>query len=138
MLKASSDVDVRRVVYSSSSSAYGNAIKLPSKEDDPIDPISPYAMQKYYGEVCCKTFSKIYNLETVSLRYFNVYGERQNLDGAYALVMCVFARQKMNGEPLTIRGDGEQRRDFTHVKDIANANYLAMISKKLAVERLLT
>ncbi len=88
-------------------------------------------MQKYYGEVCCKTFSKIYNLETVSLRYFNVYGERQNLDGAYALVMCVFARQKMNGEPLTIRGDGEQRRDFTHVKDIANANYLAMISKKV-------
>ncbi|MEL1226162.1 MAG: NAD-dependent epimerase/dehydratase family protein, partial [Candidatus Neomarinimicrobiota bacterium] len=61
VLKASSDVDVRRVVYSSSSSAYGNAIKLPSKEDDPIDPISPYAMQKYYGEVCCKTFSKIYN-----------------------------------------------------------------------------
>lgn len=131
VLKASSDVGVRRVVYSSSSSAYGNAIKLPSKEDDPIDPISPYAMQKYYGEVCCKTFSKIYNLETVSLRYFNVYGERQNLDGAYALVMCVFARQKMNGEPLTIRGDGEQRRDFTHVKDIANANYLAMISDKV-------
>ena len=131
LLKACSDVKVKRVVYSSSSSAYGNTINLPSKENDPVDPISPYAMQKYYGEVCCKMFCKVYGIETVSLRYFNVYGERQNLEGAYALVMCVFARQKMNGEPLTIRGDGEQRRDFTHVKDIANANYLAMKSKKV-------
>ena len=88
-------------------------------------------MQKYYGEVCCRMFSQVYGVETVSLRYFNVYGERQNLDGAYALVMCVFAKQRMNNEPLTIRGDGEQRRDFTHVYDIANANYLAMNSSKV-------
>ena len=88
-------------------------------------------MQKYYGEVCCRMFSQVYGIETVSLRYFNVYGERQNLEGAYALVMCVFARQRMNDEPLTIRGDGEQRRDFTHVWDIANANYLAMLSDKV-------
>ena len=131
ILKACADSNVKRLVYSASSSAYGNTIKLPSKEDDPIDPISPYAMQKYYGEVACKMFANVYGIETVSLRYFNVYGERQSLEGAYALVMCVFARQRLNNEPLTIRGDGEQRRDFTHVKDIANANLLAMCSDKV-------
>ena len=131
ILKACSEEKVKRLIYSASSSAYGNTDKLPSKEEDKINPISPYAMQKYYGEVCCRMFSQVYGVETVSLRYFNVYGERQNLDGAYALVMCVFAKQRMNNEPLTIRGDGEQRRDFTHVYDIANANYLAMNSSKV-------
>ena len=131
ILKACSDVGVKRLVYSASSSAYGNTVSLPSKETDPVDPISPYAMQKYYGEVCCRMFSQVYNVETVSLRYFNVYGERQSLDGAYALVMCVFAKQRLNNLPLTIRGDGSQRRDFTHVRDIARANLLAMISTKV-------
>lgn len=131
ILKACSDKKVKRLIYSASSSAYGNTEKLPSKEEDRVDPISPYAMQKYYGEVCCRMFSKVYGMETVSLRYFNVYGERQNLDGAYALVMCVFAKQRLNNEPLTIRGDGEQRRDFTHVHDIVRANYLAMNSDKV-------
>ena len=124
-------MNVKRLVYSASSSAYGNTINLPSKEEDPIDPISPYAMQKYYGEVACRMFANVYGIETVSLRYFNVYGERQSLEGAYALVMCVFARQRLNNEPMTIRGDGEQRRDFTHVKDIAKANLLAMTSEKV-------
>ena len=128
ILKACADSNVKRLVYSASSSAYGNTIQLPSKEEDPVDPISPYAMQKYYGEIACRMFANVYGVETVSLRYFNVYGERQNLEGAYALVMCVFARQRLNNEPLTIRGDGEQRRDFTHVKDIAKANILAMHS----------
>ena len=131
VLKACADSNVKRLVYSASSSAYGNTIKLPSREEDPIDPISPYAMQKYYGEVACRMFANVYGIETVSLRYFNVYGERQSLEGAYALVMCVFARQRLNNEPLTIRGDGEQRRDFTHVKDIAKANILAMHSEKV-------
>lgn len=131
ILKACSDVGVKRLVYSASSSAYGNTVQLPSKETDKIDPISPYAMQKYYGEVCCRMFSQVYGIETVSLRYFNVYGERQNLDGAYALVMCVFAKQRLNNSPLTIRGDGNQKRDFTHVRDIARANLLAMISQKV-------
>ncbi len=131
ILKACADSNVKRLVYSASSSAYGNSIKLPSREDDPIDPISPYAMQKYYGEVACRMFANVYGIETVSLRYFNVYGERQSLEGAYALVMCVFARQRLNNEPLTIRGDGEQRRDFTHVKDISRANILAMHSNKV-------
>tara|TARA_B100000123_G_scaffold93036_1_gene67597 strand:+ start:1295 stop:2203 length:909 start_codon:yes stop_codon:yes gene_type:complete len=129
ILKACADSNVKRLVYSASSSAYGNTIQLPSKEEDPVDPISPYAMQKYYGEIACRMFANVYGVETVSLRYFNVYGERQSLEGAYALVMCVFARQRLNNEPLTIRGDGEQRRDFTHVKDIAKANILAMHSE---------
>ena len=131
ILKACSEKNVKRLVYSASSSAYGNTVQLPSKEEDTVDPISPYAMQKYYGEVCCRMFYNVYGQETVSLRYFNVYGERQSLDGAYALVMCVFARQRINNEPLTIRGDGEQRRDFTHVRDIAKANLLAMQSQKV-------
>ena len=129
ILKACADSNVKRLVYSASSSAYGNTNQLPSKEDDPVNPISPYAMQKYYGEIACRMFANVYGIETVSLRYFNVYGERQSLEGAYALVMCVFARQRLNNEPLTIRGDGEQRRDFTHVKDIAKANILAMHSE---------
>ena len=131
ILKACVDTNVKRLVYSASSSAYGNTDKLPSQEEDPIDPISPYAMQKYYGEIACRMFANVYGLETVSLRYFNVYGERQSLEGAYALVMCVFARQRLNNEPLTIRGDGEQRRDFTHVMDIARANLMAMCSEKV-------
>lgn len=131
ILKACVDTNVKRLVYSASSSAYGNTDKLPSQEEDPIDPISPYAMQKYYGEIACRMFANVYGLETASLRYFNVYGERQSLEGAYALVMCVFARQRLNNEPLTIRGDGEQRRDFTHVMDIARANLMAMCSEKV-------
>ena len=93
VLKAAADVKVRRVVYSASSSAYGPSDNLPSKESDPINPISPYANQKYYGELCCKMFSEVYGIETVSLRYFNVYGERQSLDGAYPLVIGVFLNQ---------------------------------------------
>ena len=129
MLKCSVDANVRRFVYSASSSAYGDAVKMPMVEEDNIDPISPYAMQKYYGEVACKMFCKVYNIETVSLRYFNVYGERQSMEGAYALVVAAFAKMRLNNVPLTIRGDGEQRRDFTYVKDVVKANILASESK---------
>lgn len=128
ILRACYEKKIKRLIYSSSSAAYGNTEKNPQTEEDKINPMSPYAMQKYYGEVCCKVFSQVYNLETVSLRYFNVYGERQPLDGAYALVMCVFAKQRLQNQKLTIRGDGNQRRDFIHVKDIARANLLAMLS----------
>ena len=131
ILNACSEMNIKRIVYSSSSSAYGNELKLPLKENGKINPISPYAAQKYYGEIYCKMFSQIYNLETVSLRYFNVYGERQSLDGAYTLVISTFVKQRLNNQPLTIRGDGEQRRDFTHVSDIANANILAMESNEV-------
>ena len=120
--------NVKRFIYSASSSAYGNTDKIPMKEGDPVNPISPYAMQKYYGEVICRTFNKVYGIETVSLRYFNVYGERQSLDGAYALVIGAFAKMKKNNKPLTIRGDGNQERDFTYVQDIVTANILASTS----------
>ena len=131
VLKAAVDVKVRRFVYSASSSAYGPTDKLPSKESDSVNPISPYANQKYYGELCCKLFSKVYGIETVSLRYFNVYGERQNLGGAYATVVGIFINQILEGKSLTINGDGSQRRDFTYVKDVVNANILASNSLKV-------
>ncbi len=131
MLKCSVDMGVRRFVYSASSSAYGSTKKLPSKELDKPNPISPYANQKYYGELCCKMFSKVYNIETVSLRYFNVYGERQNLGGAYATVVGIFLSQLINNNPLTINGDGDQRRDFTYVGDVVSANILAAKSKNV-------
>ena len=131
VLKCASDAGVKRVVYSASSSAYGNTDKLPSVESDPVNPMSPYGAQKYYGEVMCKMFSEVYGLETVSLRYFNIYGERQNVGGAYAMVIGIFVDQLLKGEPMTIRGDGEQRRDFTYVGDVVNANILASQSENV-------
>ncbi len=125
ILKSSVDAGVKRVVYSASSSAYGNPIELPSIEYHPTNPISPYAAQKYYGEVCCKMFSEVYNIETVSLRYFNVYGEKQNLGGAYATVVGIFVKQCLDGAQMTINGDGENRRDYTYVGDVVKANLLA-------------
>ena len=131
VLKCASDAGVKRVVYSASSSAYGNTDKLPSVESDPVNPLSPYGAQKYYGEVMCKMFSEVYGLETVSLRYFNIYGERQNVGGAYAMVIGIFVDQLLKGEPMTIRGDGEQRLDFTYVGDVVNANILASQSENV-------
>tara|TARA_B100000965_G_scaffold138450_1_gene115254 strand:+ start:1743 stop:2654 length:912 start_codon:yes stop_codon:yes gene_type:complete len=131
LLKSASDAGVKRLVYSASSSAYGNPEKLPSKESFPTNPISPYAAQKYYGEVCCRMFSEVYGIETVSLRYFNVYGEKQNLGGAYATVVGIFIKQCLDGESMTINGDGENRRDYTYVGDVVMANILAAQSKKV-------
>jgi len=131
MLKSSCDAKVRRFVYSASSSAYGPTEKLPSLEEDLPNPISPYASQKYYGEICCKMFSQVYGLETVSLRYFNVYGEKQNLGGAYATVIGIFIKQCLDGVPMTINGDGNQRRDFCYVGDVVKANILASKSDKV-------
>ncbi len=119
----------RRVVYSASSSAYGDASIFPTPENHPTDPLSPYGLQKLIGEQYCRVFYHCYGLETVSLRYFNVFGERQSLDGAYKLVMGIFADQRLKGKPLTITGDGEQRRDFTYVGDVVRANILASQSK---------
>jgi len=116
---------VKRFVYSASSSAYGNVKKTPTSETHPTNPLSPYGLQKYVGEQYCKMFSQVYNLDTVSLRYFNVYGERMSLEGAYKLAIPIFANQILNGKPLTINNDGEQRRDFTYVGDVVNANILA-------------
>ena len=125
ILKTAVDSNVRRFVYSASSSAYGPTDQLPSYENDPVNPISPYAAQKYYGEITCRMFSEVYNIETLSLRYFNVFGERQNLGGAYATVIGIFLDQLSKNIPLTVNGDGKQRRDFTYVGDVVNANILA-------------
>jgi nucleoside-diphosphate-sugar epimerase len=120
---------VKRFVYSSSSSVYGDAEQLPTTEEAPLNPKSPYALQKLIGEQYCKLFADVYGLETVCLRYFNVYGERMNLDGAYRLVIPIFITQKLNGEPMTIRGDGEQRRDFTYIGDVVDATINVGFSK---------
>ena len=128
MLTAAKEAGVRRVVYSASSSAYGDATIFPTPENHPTDPLSPYGLQKLIGEQYCRVFYHCYGLETVSLRYFNVFGERQSLDGAYKLVMGIFADQRLKGKPLTITGDGEQRRDFTYVGDVVKANILASSS----------
>ena len=125
ILWAAHKAGIKRVVYSASSSCYGDATKFPTPEEHSTDPLSPYGLQKYIGEQYCKVFSKVYNLDTVSLRYFNVYGERMNLEGAYCLVLGIFAKQMLEGKPLTINNDGEQRRDFTYVGDVVNANILA-------------
>ncbi len=131
VLVASRDAKVKRVIYSASCSAYGDQEEMPLRENMPTNPMSPYAMQKYMGERYCQLFSKLYDLPTVALRYFNVYGKRQSLEGAYALVLGIFIRQRLAGEPLTITGDGEQRRDFTGVNDVVRANILAANSPKV-------
>ena len=126
MLKACVDYGVKRFIYSSSSSVYGNVEQFPTGENTDLNPLSPYALQKLIGEQYCKLFSELYHLETVCLRYFNVYGERQLTEGAYCCVMGIFANQRLNDEPMTIRGDGEQRRDFTYVGDVVDANIKCM------------
>ncbi len=125
VLVASRDAKVKRVIYSASSSVYGDQEKMPLHEAMPTNPMSPYAIQKHMGEQYCRLFSELYGLSTVALRYFNVYGQRQPLEGAYTLVLGIFIRQRLAGEPLTITGDGEQRRDFTSVVDVVRANILA-------------
>lgn len=128
LLTACVKADVKRVVYSASSSAYGNATQFPTNEEHPTDSLSPYGLQKYIGELYCKMFSKVYGIDTVCLRYFNVYGPRMNFEGAYKTVIGVFIEQLKNNQPLTITNDGTQRRDFTHVDDVVNANILAAIN----------
>ncbi len=130
VLVAARDAHVKRLVYSASSSAYGKNIP-PHRIEMIPDPLSPYAMQKYVGEVHARMFAELYDMETVSLRYFNVYGPRMNEVGAYVPVFSFFLRQKRAGVALTIFGDGEQKRDFTHVTDVARANIAAMVSPRV-------
>ena len=125
MLKLAHNLKAKRFIYSASSSAYGNTTIFPTPETASTNPLSPYGLQKFVGEQYCKMFSEVYGLDTVSLRYFNIYGERMSLEGAYKLAIPIFANQILEGKPLTINNDGEQRRDFTYVGDAVNANILA-------------
>ncbi len=130
-LLAAKEGGVKKLVYSSSSSVYGNQKELPLEEEMKADPLNPYALQKYVGELYCRIFPEIYHLPTVSLRYFNVYGPRQPEEGSYVPVVGVFLKQKEKGLPLTITGDGGQTRDFTHVSDVVRANIMAMESERV-------
>ena len=124
VLQCSREAGVQKVMYSSTSSGYGFN-QPPNHENQPDDCLNPYSVSKVAGEKLCKMYTKLFGLKTVVFRYFNVYGERQPLRGQYAPVVGIFLRQRASGEPLTIVGDGEQRRDFTHVSDVVQANILA-------------
>ncbi len=127
VLEASRLAGVKRVIYSASSSYYGHASNPPFVESAPKGCATPYSLSKWQGEEICDLYTRLYKLSTVSLRYFNVYGPRQPLSGQYAPVMGLFIRQRDANEPLTIVGDGTQRRDFTHVSDVVRANILASL-----------
>jgi nucleoside-diphosphate-sugar epimerase len=126
VLVAARDAGVRRVVYSGSSSAYGNQPAMPLREDMAPNPLNPYALQKLTGELYARLFHQLFGMQTLTLRYFNVYGPGMATEGAYVTVISVFLRLRREGKPLTICGDGEQSRDFTHVRDVVRANLLAM------------
>ena len=122
---------VERLIFASSCAVYGDQSKMPLVESMQASPLSPYAVHKYIGEIYCKLYFQIYDLETVCLRYFNVYGPRQNPQGTYPLVIAKFLDFKKQNKPLTITGDGKQTRDYVHVRDVVRANILAMQSEKV-------
>jgi UDP-glucose 4-epimerase len=125
VLKAALDAGVRRVVYASSSSVYGGAAPAPTREDAPTYPRSPYAVTKLAGELYCRVFHELYGLETVALRYFNVYGPRQRPDSTYAAVIPLFVDALLTGKRPIVHGDGRQSRDFTYISDVVAANLAA-------------
>lgn len=125
VLIAARDAGVKRVVYSASSSAYGNTEVLPKVESMVALPLSPYAVNKFAGELYCRVFHQVYNLETVSLRYFNVFGPRQDPMSQYSAVIPKFIGAMLAGKAPVIYGDGEQSRDFTYVENVVSANLLA-------------
>src|SRR5262245_13135742 len=126
LLMACRAAKVRRVVYASSSSCYGDDPTLPKVETLPTNPISPYAVSKLGAENYCRTFARLYGLETVSLRYFNVFGPRQNPESIYSAVIPRFLEQALKREPLEVHGDGLQSRDFTFIENVVQGNVRAM------------
>ena len=127
VLQCAREVGAKKVLYSSTSSGYG-LNEAPNVETQPDDCLNPYSVSKIAGEKLCKMYTDLYGLNTIIFRYFNVFGERAPRKGQYAPVTGIFLRQKAAGEPLTIVGDGEQRRDYIYVEDVANANVMAAIS----------
>jgi len=138
VLVAARDVGVKKVIYASSSSVYGDTPELPKREDMTPNPLSPYAVTKLMGEYYCKVFNEVYDLKTVSLRYFNVYGPRQDPHSDYAAVIPKFIKRVQEGKPPIIYGDGRQTRDFTFVKDVVSANILAAESDAKGVYNVAT
>ncbi|MBM3261614.1 NAD-dependent epimerase/dehydratase family protein [Candidatus Kaiserbacteria bacterium] len=131
VLTAAARAKVRRVVYSASGSAYGTQDVMPLVETMPANPVNPYGLHKYIGELFAQMWSQIYGIETVSLRYFNVYGPGMDPNGPYALAVGRFLKARLDGTPITIYGDGTVTRDFTHVSDVVRANMLAATSDKV-------
>lgn len=129
LLEAARKAGVRKVVLSSSAAVYGNTDQFPTGEETPLQPASPYALSKMVNEQYARLYTKIFNLPVTALRYFNVFGPRQRPDSAYAAAICIFSRRLVDGEALTIYGDGRQSRDFIFVKDVVRANLLAAESK---------
>ena len=128
MLVAARDANVKRFVYAASSSTYGDSTSMPKVEDVIGKPLSPYAITKYVNELYADVFSKTYGLETIGLRYFNVFGRRQDPNGAYAAVIPKFVSQLMKGESPVINGDGNYSRDFTYIDNVIQANLLSMLA----------
>ncbi len=125
MLMAARDAGVKRLIYAASSSAYGESPTLPKVESMRNEPLSPYAVQKLMGEQYCTVFAECYGLQTLSIRYFNVFGPRQDPASQYAAAIPAFVTAILKGEPPTVYGDGEQTRDFTHIDNVVKANFLA-------------
>jgi UDP-glucose 4-epimerase len=132
VLVAARDAGVKRLVYASSSSIYGDSPELPKHEEMPPAPESPYAVGKLAGEYYCRVFSSLYGLECVALRYFNVFGPRQDPNSQYAAVVPIFTTALLNGRRCLIHGDGEQSRDFTYVSNVVDANLLASEAEGVA------
>lgn len=130
MLVASRDAGIKRFVYAASSSTYGDSESLPKVEDKIGKPLSPYAITKYVNELYADVFSKTYDIETIGLRYFNVFGRKQDPNGAYAAVIPKFVGQFMKGESPIINGDGEYSRDFTYIYNVIQANLLSLITER--------
>lgn len=133
VLQCAKEANVKKIIYSSTSSAYGLNIP-PNKETDLNDCLNPYSLSKVTGEEICKLYTRLYNLNTIIFRYFNVYGDRSPTKGQYSPVVSLFLKQKNNNQPLTIVGDGSQKRDFINVKDVADINIIAA-EKKLKKEQ---
>ncbi len=131
VLCAAKDVGVKRVIFASSCATYGDIDTMPLIESIELQPKSPYGLQKYFGELYCQLFSRLHNLETVSLRYFNVYGSGANPDVSYPLVTTRFIEMRRRGEPMTITGDGSQTRDYVHVADVVRGTLLAAESNNV-------
>jgi nucleoside-diphosphate-sugar epimerase len=130
LLESCREHGVRRLVYAASSSAYGDTQVLPKKEDMAPNPLSPYALQKFVGERYCKLYNDLYGLETVSLRYFNVFGPSQDPWSEYSAVIPKFATRLQSGQSLVVYGDGEQSRDFTYIDNVVEANLLAIKARR--------